>query len=166
MNMRPNVLAVGLALVSASCISNYDFQLAHAPTGEPVYASLRDAADAAEPKSSGAHELMTSSWIPLVHLDLNHFGPEEDAGYLAGSQLVELDSVGPLFMNFDADSWRWDAQGELYERTSGFVIAWGLYSSSLSVVRVPTGWRHESRRRWLWIFGSPKEVRYVPTKVE
>jgi hypothetical protein len=160
MQASRNLATAVLVLATAGCASNYDFTLAHRPSGEPDLAALQAARAQVEPDDDGERELLSGHWLPFVRLSIDSFGAEPAGEYLEGERLLEFDSVGPLFMNLDADTWLWDEHGELYERSSAFVIAWGLFAQHETVVRVPSGWRCQSRTRWLWIFGPDSEVRY------
>lgn len=145
MTLRTAALLLALFLTT-SCISNHQF--ADHGDGLPNVKQL-DQALLASNSESAEPALHDMTWIPLVTMRIKNYGASEPL-MPSGTTFSDIEAYGPLVMFGRQDEWLFDNKSELYEHREHSSVLWGLWTSGVTKVRVPTGWRIESRPRLLW----------------
>jgi hypothetical protein len=118
--MHRHIPMLAIAAMFAAC-TNYDFAKARRADGSWDYPRL-----IADLKASGEERLRAGTWIPLIWMDLQHFGPTTEPGMPAGHKLSHLTSYGPVFCVGDRDETFVDGDGRWIEDDELDWSLWGV----------------------------------------
>lgn len=89
------------------------------------------------------------SWFPLIAMNAEIYNVSNPPGP-KGTTYADFDAYGPLFMFVGGESYRYDQQQRLVQRTDESSVLWGLWSSERKDIRVPSGWYVDSETRLLF----------------
>lgn len=147
MNPIPTALLLAATAALTSC-ANYDFSKARLPNGEPDMPKLL-----ADLKAAGDKPLSSMTWIPLIYMDLQTFGPSKSDNF-GGYTFMDSQCYGPLFCVGDADRVLVDAQGGPVESHDHFWLGWGIpYHGHEERIETKAGHRERDDWRVALIFG-------------
>jgi hypothetical protein len=149
--MQSPALAVASAffLALASCsLNNYSFAGRDGlpPNVEVLEQGRQELAAVPGKTENGLGDV---SWFPLIALNAEIYNVS-DPQMPKGTGYAGLDAYGPLFMFVDVETYQYDEQQRLYERTEGSSYLWGLMRSERTDVRVPSGWRVDREKSILF----------------
>ncbi len=101
--------------------------------------------------------LLAGSWLPLVALSFRGFAEAGDTGdptslaaYPPGYVFKSLDAQGPIYMFHRSRESRYDRAASLYEIVESRNVVWRMWTGRRTLIRVPGGWREESRAEILF----------------
>jgi len=157
MKATPLACAVATAALFSSACSTFDDSWPQRD-GLPDLAAL-EAARESEPEKD--ETVGGISWVPLINMQGELYGPA-DPHLAQGTTFTDFDAYGPLFFAGDVEQFHYGDDQQLYEREQETHVAWGLWQRKRNDVRVPSGWRVETRATLLWGLLSWPDVYYTP----
>lgn len=142
------VVSVLLLALSSCATSNYRFAARDGlpPDVEVLENARREHAGVSGRKGNGLGDV---SWVPLIAMNAEIYNVSNPT-MPKGTGYAAFDAYGPLFFIVDAETFHYDEQQRLYERSEDSSYLWGLFRTERNDVRVPSGWRVDTETSLLF----------------